>query len=67
MNVDLMVSNDVSAPGAGFDGDTNAVTIVGADGEQAVPVQSKVRVAGIILDRVERLLAARTSPAAARA
>jgi phosphopantothenoylcysteine decarboxylase/phosphopantothenate--cysteine ligase len=66
-NVDLMVANDVSAPGAGFDGDTNAVTIVGADGEQAVPVQSKVRVAGIILDRVERLLAARTSPAAARA
>ena len=30
--VDLMVANDVTAPGAGFDHDTNAVTIFGADG-----------------------------------
>ncbi len=30
--VDLMVANDVSAPGVGFDHDTNAVTILGADG-----------------------------------
>ncbi len=66
-NVDLMVANDVSAPGAGFDGDTNAVTIVGAEGEEVVPVQTKARVAAIILDRVERLLTARTAPAPARA
>jgi phosphopantothenoylcysteine decarboxylase/phosphopantothenate--cysteine ligase len=66
-NIDLIVANDVSAPGVGFDGDTNAVTIVGADGEWAVPLQSKARIAAIILDRVERLLAARTAPAPARA
>ena len=30
--VDLLVVNDVSAPGAGFDHDTNAVVILGADG-----------------------------------
>ena len=30
--VDLMVANDVSAPGVGFDHDTNEVTIFGADG-----------------------------------
>ena len=30
--VDLLVVNDVSAPGAGFDHDTNAVTILDADG-----------------------------------
>jgi phosphopantothenoylcysteine decarboxylase / phosphopantothenate---cysteine ligase len=66
-NIDLIVANDVSAPGAGFDGDTNAVTIVGADGEHVVPLQSKAAIAALILDRVEHLLAARTSPAPARA
>src|SRR5580698_7749080 len=30
--VDLLVVNDVSAPGAGFDHDTNEVTVLGADG-----------------------------------
>ena len=30
--VDLMVANDVGAPARGFDHDTNAVTILGADG-----------------------------------
>ena len=30
--VDLLVVNDVSAPGAGFDHDTNAVVILDADG-----------------------------------
>src|SRR5688572_21178541 len=34
-NADLIVANDVSQAGAGFDGDTNAVTIVAEDGEQA--------------------------------
>ncbi len=53
---DLIVANDVLQPGAGFDVDTNAVTIVGADGSEAVPMQSKAAVAGIILDRVEKLL-----------
>ena len=41
--VDLVVANDVSQPGIGFDADTNAVTIVGefeAD-DQQVPLQSK--------------------------
>ncbi|HEY6362439.1 MAG TPA: bifunctional phosphopantothenoylcysteine decarboxylase/phosphopantothenate--cysteine ligase CoaBC [Vicinamibacterales bacterium] len=65
-NVDLMVANDVSQTGVGFDGDTNAVTIVGDDGEQAVPLQSKARVAAIILDRVEQVLARRSAPTAAR-
>jgi phosphopantothenoylcysteine decarboxylase/phosphopantothenate--cysteine ligase len=65
-NVDLIVANDVSQPGAGFDGDTNAVTIVAEHGEQAVPLQSKAQVAAVILDRVEQVLASRT-PTSARA
>jgi len=56
--VDLMVANDVSAPGVGFDHDTNAVTIFGADGSStAVPLRSKDVVADAILDRVCALLA----------
>jgi phosphopantothenoylcysteine decarboxylase/phosphopantothenate--cysteine ligase len=58
---DLIVANDVSQPGSGFDVDTNAVTIIGADGEQVLPLQSKSRVAEAILDRVERLLVSRAS------
>jgi phosphopantothenoylcysteine decarboxylase/phosphopantothenate--cysteine ligase len=58
-NVDLIVANDVSMPDRGFDVETNAVTLVAEDGEEAVPLQSKAQVAGVILDRVERLLQAR--------
>jgi phosphopantothenoylcysteine decarboxylase/phosphopantothenate--cysteine ligase len=58
-HVDLIVANDVSRPDAGFDVDANAVTIVGPDGVEPVPLQSKSRVAAIILDRVERLVASR--------
>lgn len=54
--VDLVVANDVSQPGAGFDVDTNVVTLVDADGEQALPLQSKQAVASVIVDRVEAWL-----------
>jgi phosphopantothenoylcysteine decarboxylase / phosphopantothenate---cysteine ligase len=55
--VDLVVANDVSREDAGFEVDTNAVTIVGADGAETLPLQSKDRVAMAILDRIEKLLA----------
>jgi phosphopantothenoylcysteine decarboxylase / phosphopantothenate---cysteine ligase len=56
--VDLMVANDVTAPGVGFDHDTNAVTIFGADGSATtVALRSKDAVADAILDRVCALLA----------
>ena len=51
-----IVANDVARSDSGFDVDTNAVTIVGADGAESLPLQSKDRVAAEILDRVERLL-----------
>jgi len=60
-NVDLIVANDVSAPGAGFDVATNAVTIVSADGEQALPLQTKAQVADAILDRIEHLIRTRNA------
>jgi phosphopantothenoylcysteine decarboxylase/phosphopantothenate--cysteine ligase len=55
-HVDLIVANDVSRGDAGFDVDTNAVTIVGAAGADTLPLQSKTRVAQEILDRIEKLL-----------
>lgn len=55
--VDLMVANDVSAPQVGFDHDTNAVTVFGADGTvTAVPLATKADVADAVLDRVVPLL-----------
>jgi phosphopantothenoylcysteine decarboxylase/phosphopantothenate--cysteine ligase len=55
--VDLVVANDVSREDAGFEVDTNAVTIVGPDGPETLPLQAKSRVAMSILDRIESLLA----------
>ena len=58
--VDLMVANDVSAPEVGFDHDTNAVTIFGADGTvTSVALSAKTDVADAVLDRVALLLAHR--------
>jgi phosphopantothenoylcysteine decarboxylase/phosphopantothenate--cysteine ligase len=51
--VDLLVVNDVSAPGAGFDHDTNAVVIIEADGATSeIPLTSKDAVANAVLDKV---------------
>jgi phosphopantothenoylcysteine decarboxylase/phosphopantothenate--cysteine ligase len=60
-NADLIVANDVTEAGAGFEVDTNVVTIIGANEEQTLPLQSKARVADAILDRVEQLLRTRTT------
>lgn len=57
--VDLVVANDVSAPGVGFDHDTNAVVILGADGSRCdVELRSKEGVAEAVLDAVETVLQA---------
>ena len=55
-NADLIVANDVSAEGAGFDLDTNIVTLFARDGRDlAFPRMSKSEVAERILDEVVRL------------
>ena len=58
-HADLIVANDVSRSDIGFDVDLNEVTIVGADGVEALPLQSKSQVAVQILNRVEALLVGR--------
>jgi len=65
-NVDLIVANDVTAPGAGFDVDTNEVTLVSRDATEHLPLMPKIRVAAALLDRIEQLLQ-RPAPASAPA
>ncbi|MDX2169422.1 MAG: bifunctional phosphopantothenoylcysteine decarboxylase/phosphopantothenate--cysteine ligase CoaBC, partial [Deltaproteobacteria bacterium] len=49
--LDLIVANDVSRADAGFEVDTNAVTLIDAGGRTEVPLASKDDVADRILDR----------------
>lgn len=56
--VDLLVLNDVLEPGAGFEVDTNRVTLLHRSGRvESLPLMSKEAVAHAILDRVAELLA----------
>lgn len=56
-NLDLMVANDISQPGAGFDSDTNVVKMLDAQGGvEDLPLLTKREVADKILDRLVRLL-----------
>ena len=54
-NADLIVANDVTRADAGFGVDTNAVTLITRNDQQALPVMSKRAVADAILDRVKAL------------
>jgi phosphopantothenoylcysteine decarboxylase / phosphopantothenate---cysteine ligase len=57
-DADLIVANDVTAAGAGFDVDTNVVTLFARDGRDlALPKLTKREVADRILDEVVRLSA----------
>jgi phosphopantothenoylcysteine decarboxylase/phosphopantothenate--cysteine ligase len=61
-NADLIVANDVTAEGAGFDLDTNIVTLFSRDGRDlALPKLSKSEVAQRILDEVLRLKSPRAA------
>ncbi len=56
-NADMIVANDVSEPGAGFAGDTNAVTLLYRDGKrEALALQGKEQVARRIVYEVAQLL-----------
>ena len=56
-NLDLIVANDVSKPGAGFQGDTNIIKILSRDGSiEELPLMTKRELSAIIMDRAERKL-----------
>lgn len=68
-NADLIVANDVSEEGAGFDVDTNTVTLFSRDGRDLLlPRLSKAEVAQRILDEALRLRGGlKSQPASQRA
>jgi phosphopantothenoylcysteine decarboxylase/phosphopantothenate--cysteine ligase len=58
--LDLIVVNDATEPGAGFGVDTNRVTLIDRQGiEDKLPILTKPDVADAILDRVEAMLSGR--------
>ncbi len=59
---DLMVANDPTKPGAGFELDTNVISIIHSDGRvESLPKMSKEQVAGKILERVVELVSQKRS------
>src|SRR5690606_3698892 len=61
-HLDLIVANDVAAPGAGVEHDTNAVVLLGAEGmRQDVPLTGTPTVARAVLDAVVELRATASS------
>lgn len=54
-NLDLVVANDITKPGAGFNHDTNIATIISRAGETDLPLMSKPDLADKILDEVVKL------------
>lgn len=56
-NVDLLVANDVTQPGAGFDADTNIVRFFYRNGQtESLPMLDKNKVAQRILDVAAKML-----------
>lgn len=63
-NLDLIVANDVGAPGVGFQHDTNAVTILCRNGARTdVPLAGKREVARAVLDTVAQIHRGGAAPA----
>jgi phosphopantothenoylcysteine decarboxylase / phosphopantothenate---cysteine ligase len=58
---DLIVANDISAAGSGFDSEFNAASIISRDGIEAFPLGPKSALAALILDRAEARLAPLTT------
>jgi phosphopantothenoylcysteine decarboxylase/phosphopantothenate--cysteine ligase len=56
-NCDLMVANDVTAPDAGFEVDTNRVKLLFPDGRvEELPVMEKSQLAHLLLDRIGEMV-----------
>jgi phosphopantothenoylcysteine decarboxylase/phosphopantothenate--cysteine ligase len=60
--LDLMVANDVGAPGVGFQHDTNAVTMLRPDADPVtVSLRDKRAIAAAVLDSVSAIRTAGTA------
>jgi len=56
-NLDFIIANDVTMEGAGFEVDTNIVSIIYKDGTiENLPIMEKSELAKIIIDRIKNIL-----------
>ena len=51
-NLDMVAANNVKMAGAGFQGDTNVLTLITQDEDVSLPLMSKEDAAGKILDKI---------------
>ena len=51
-NLDMIVANDVTRPGAGFDVDTNIITVITKEGSKDYPMMTKKELARVILEEI---------------
>ncbi|MEI8239269.1 MAG: phosphopantothenoylcysteine decarboxylase, partial [Actinomycetota bacterium] len=64
-HLDLVVANDVGAPGVGFQHDTNAVTLLSADGSiRSIELSDKRSIARAVVDTVVRIRGVQPTPLA---
>ncbi|WP_347487937.1 bifunctional phosphopantothenoylcysteine decarboxylase/phosphopantothenate--cysteine ligase CoaBC [Desulfoscipio sp. XC116] len=64
-NLDMLVANDVTRPGAGFGSDTNVVNILYPDGTvEPLPLMDKLTLSEVIWDKVQQLKAGKKIDAA---
>ena len=54
-NLDMIVANDVTKPGAGFNVDTNIAALITKDGVEEEPLMTKRELADKILDKIVEL------------
>ena len=54
-NANLVVANDVTKAGAGFDVDTNIASFVTKEGVEDLPIMTKAQLADKILDKVQSI------------
>lgn len=55
-HLDLVVGNDISSPGCGFDAVTNKVVFVDREGTEQMQMMDKRAVASAVLDRIQGML-----------
>jgi phosphopantothenoylcysteine decarboxylase/phosphopantothenate--cysteine ligase len=54
-NLDMIAANHLKQPGAGFEVDTNVLTLLTPDSSTQLPMMSKLEAAGALLDKIQEL------------
>lgn len=54
-NLDMIAANNLKEQGAGFETDTNIVTLIGKDFQEDLPIMEKEQVASRLLDKILEL------------